>query len=192
MKNTKIICAFPACGKSYLYENNKDLIILDSDSSSFSWITRKRTKTELQQAMNGYVHMQESYPTMMAPEGYINSIKDTLIKVKNPEFPNNYIEHIKNNIGKVDYIFVSTHKEVRDALKEAGVSFILVFPEKDLKAEWIGRCFLRGSDEKFCNLIAQNWDNWIKEMEEESKYCDFYKLKHGEYLSDAIENMKGF
>ena len=38
MKDTKIISAFPACGKTYLFENFKDKIILDSDSSKFSWI----------------------------------------------------------------------------------------------------------------------------------------------------------
>ena len=34
---------------------------------------------------------------------------------RNPDFPNNYITHIKENIGKVDIIFVSSHKEVREA-----------------------------------------------------------------------------
>ena len=31
MKNTKIISAFPACGKTYVFENFKDKIILDSE-----------------------------------------------------------------------------------------------------------------------------------------------------------------
>lgn len=38
-------------------------------------------------------------------------------KERNPEFPKNYIEHIKSNIGKVDVIFVSSHKVVREALE---------------------------------------------------------------------------
>ena len=38
--NTKVISAFPACGKSYAYENYQKCFngILDSDSSEFSWI----------------------------------------------------------------------------------------------------------------------------------------------------------
>ena len=32
------------------------------------------------------------------------------------QFPENYINHIKSNIGDVDMILVSSHKEVRDAL----------------------------------------------------------------------------
>ena len=38
MKDTKIIAAFPACGKTYYFENREeDNIVLDSDSSKFSW-----------------------------------------------------------------------------------------------------------------------------------------------------------
>lgn len=38
MKDTKIISAFPACGKTYVFENFKGKVILDSDSSKFSWV----------------------------------------------------------------------------------------------------------------------------------------------------------
>ena len=39
MKKTKIISAFPACGKTYAFKklNEKGYKILDSDSSQFSW-----------------------------------------------------------------------------------------------------------------------------------------------------------
>ena len=40
MKNTKVISAFPACGKSYMfnkYKDNEFIKILDSDSSGFHW-----------------------------------------------------------------------------------------------------------------------------------------------------------
>lgn len=38
--NTHIFSVFPACGKTYLYNHQKDydLKILDSDSSQFSWL----------------------------------------------------------------------------------------------------------------------------------------------------------
>ena len=40
MKKTKIISAFPACGKTYAFEklNENGYEILDSDSSKFSWM----------------------------------------------------------------------------------------------------------------------------------------------------------
>ena len=158
MRNTKVIAAFPACGKTYCFDRHEDYIILDSDSSLFSWV----------------------YPNGFAP------------RYRNPEFPKNYIEHIKENIGKVDYIFVSTHEEVRKALDDAGIDFIVVFPKESLKAEWVGRCFLRGSGPQFCTMLAENWDTWIGQMWDEA-ICNkraHYVLQSGEYISDILEDIK--
>ena len=93
--NTKIYSIFPACGKTWLYEHQEDygLKILDSDSSEFSWI----------RCYDAY-----GRPTT---------------KLRNPDFPNNYIKHIKENIGKYDCIFVSSHKSVREALNAEGIDY---------------------------------------------------------------------
>ena len=186
MKNTKIIAAFPACGKTYYFENKeKDITVLDSDSSKFSWMFRKRTDEELEALKKEW----DFVPHLLDGAAYINKIKNEEIKVRNPDFPKNYIDHIKENIGKVDYIFVSTHDVVRNALKDADIDFILVFPDKSLKEEWVGRCFLRGSDDTFCKLIAHHWDNWQIQMDNEilDNNRKYYVLGHNQYLSDAIE-----
>lgn len=187
-KNTKIIAAFPACGKTHYFENNPDnLYVLDSDSSYFSWMHRKRTKEELdaiEKEWDGPNHCSHKLPGF----AYVNKIKDEEIKVRNPDFPNNYIEYIKSFIGVADYIFVSTHEVVRNALKEAGIDFYIVYPDKSLKEEWVGRCFLRGSGESFCKLIADNWDMWIDQIEKEIKedHRKNHRLLHGEYMADAL------
>ena len=189
--DTKVISAFPACGKTYAFEklSNEGCKVLDSDSSLFSWIERERTEEELQELKEAW----DSVPHLLSGDGYIEKIRHDKIKVRNPEFPNNYIQHIKDNIGKVDYIFVSSHKEVRDALIENNIWFTLAYPARHAKAEWVGRCFLRGSGEKFCQLIADNWDKWIDEMNNVSKcdkrilgYGNYYR--HYKYLSDLIED----
>ena len=38
-------------------------------------------------------------------------------KFDKSDFPSNYIEHIKNNIKDNDIIFISSHKEMKNALK---------------------------------------------------------------------------
>ena len=38
---------------------------------------------------------------------------------------------------------------------------------------------------KFCQLIADKWDEWISQLEAEDNDC--YVLNHNEYLSDAIQ-----
>ncbi len=139
-KNTQIISAFPGCGKSHLFKNNKDKIVLDSDSSKFD-------KTN---------------------------------------FPQNYIQHIKDNIGKADIILVSSHKEVRDELVKNLIDFTLVYPDIDSKEEYIQRYIQRGSPESFINLLNNNWENWISELENQTN-CEKVVLKKQQFLSDVIQ-----
>lgn len=147
MKETKVISGFPGIGKTYLFDRQKDdVIVLDSDSSKFSWIE----------------------------EG-----------VRNPDFPNNYIEHIKDNIGKADYIFVSSHDVVRDALKENEVEYILVSPMKNLKKEYIERFKERGNPDSFIDFISKNWNSFIDEIDNET-HPKKIKLGPGEFLADVF------
>lgn len=151
-KKTIVISAFPACGKTYAVKNLKDLKILDSDSSNFSWI----------------------YPDGLSS------------KIRNPEFPKNYIEHIKENIGKYDYIFVSSHIDVRHEMEKAGIEFVLVFPRKDLLDEWVGRCYRRENNGFPIEVLIDNWEKWIDSMESGCDKHDYYVLKHNEYLSNIL------
>lgn len=86
---------------------------------------------------------------------------------RNPDFPNNYIEHVKQNIGKVDVIFVSSHEVVRKALAENGIKVLIVYPNKTLKSEWISRFKVRGNNDRFINFLSDNWDRFIDEIEDE-------------------------
>jgi hypothetical protein len=85
-------------------------------------------------------------------------------KERNPEFPQNYINHIKENIGKYKYIFVSSHKEVRDVLLDNCLFFYLVYPSENRKDEFLERYRSRGNDEKFIKLISDNWEKWVREI----------------------------
>lgn len=155
-ENTLVASAFPGCGKSYLYNKslNKDIKVLDSDSSNFSWI-----KDE---------------------DG--NNTKE-----RNPEFPQNYINHIKENIGQCDIIFVSSHKEVRDALKANNIEFVVIYPNDDLctKMNFMKRYIDRGSDENFINLMKANWSKFITEIEND-KGLNKIKLFNSQTISDII------
>lgn len=158
-KNTKIIAAYPACGKSYFAENARDYfegefpIVLDSDSSQFSWIYENGEKTDK----------------------------------RNPDFPQNYINHIKNNIGKADIIFVSSHDVVRKALGKNKIKFTLVVPQKNCLNEWMIRYINRGNDNDFIDTQINNWDKWLDEIDEEKgTYSKIIKLEQRQYISDVI------
>jgi hypothetical protein len=145
-KNTSIISGFPGIGKSYLFNFRKDLTILDSDSSQFSWLEKG---------------------------------------VRDPDFPNNYMKHIKDNIGKVDVILVSSHDVVRQALKDNNIDYTIVYPNKSCKEEYLNRYRNRGNDEGFVNMINKNWDKFIDEIEKET-FPSKIDLEADQYLKDII------
>lgn len=147
-KQTRIISAFPACGKTHLFKNGyEDKIIIDSDSSKFSWLADGTTR--------------------------------------NPDFPSNYIKHIKDNIGKVDYILVSSHIDVRRALDDNDLCWAFVVPHRALMLEWVGRCYIRGSDKGFIDALVNNWHDWT-DLINGPMPNGLCKLSSNEYLSDKM------
>lgn len=159
MKNTIVISAFPACGKSNKVKNynGKPYNMIDSDSSNFSWVKDKDGNNT---------------------------------KTRNPEFPNNYIKHIKENIGKIDVIFVSSHKEVRKALRDNGIKYFMVYPVKDMKEEFLKRMKDRGDTEQFIKRFENKFEDFVDEIEQECEEVnDMSKMKSvgGYYYTPCME-----
>jgi hypothetical protein len=110
-------------------------------------------------------------------------------KIRNPDFPTNYIDHIKDNIGKYDFIFVSSHKEVRDALINDGLYFYLVYPSMEDKDIYITRYKNRGNPESFINLISDNWKDWLYELSTEASNIYRIQLSDDDFISDKIKEI---
>jgi hypothetical protein len=128
-------------------------------------------KTKIISAFPGtgksYYHNKYKETTLDSDSSNFSWIKDNEgnnTNQRNPEFPRNYINHIKENIGKYKYIFVSSHKEVRDALLNECLFFYLVYPDDRRKDEFIQRYKNRGNDENFIKLVSNNWEEWLKEL----------------------------
>jgi hypothetical protein len=110
-------------------------------------------------------------------------------KKRNPNFPQNYIEHIKENIGKYKYIFVSSHKEVRDALLDNCIFFYIVYPDDRRKEEFIQRYRDRGNHENFITLVDENWDDWLSEIRWIENGCEKVCMVL-DNLEDEIRHME--
>lgn len=118
------------------------------------------------------------------PQGFASDSDSS--KFDKSDFPNNYIKHIKELIVKgTARIFVSCHKEVRESLVKEGIYFILVYPKRELKQEYIERYRNRGSSESFINLISDNWDSWITELENQ-KGCNHLVLESNQFMYDKF------
>jgi hypothetical protein len=108
--------------------------------------------------------------------------------VRHPDFPQNYIEHIKAFMGETDIIFVSSHEVVREALIENEIDFILVFPERSLKEQYVQRFKRRGNNKQFIDMISDNWDKFIDEMDNQRTH-PIIKLKTGEFISNYKDTL---
>ena len=107
-------------------------------------------------------------------------------KFDKANFPQNYIEHIKEKISEgYTRIFISTHKEVRDALVKNGLEFTLIYPKKELKEEYLKRYKERGSPDAFINIISNNWEVWLEDLRNQ-KGCKHIELESGQFISDLI------
>ena len=115
MKNTLVISAYTCCGKTYTSEHMKDYDILDVDIRKFKTIKRLPNEEEIEEERKWW----ESSLHLMSVEGHLNQFKQQIISVDNPNFPNNFIQYIKENIGKVDVIFVDSDIRIRQWLNEA-------------------------------------------------------------------------
>jgi hypothetical protein len=104
--------------------------------------------------------------------------------VRHPNFPNNYIDYIKRIRDQFDIILVSTHEVVRKALDDNNIEYILIYPDRSLKQEYIDRYTERGSPQAFIELLDKQWDTWIDQMEEADKIKRV--LAKDEYLADVI------
>ena len=103
--------------------------------------------------------------------------------------PEVYAEHIRTLYLLHQPVLVSTHESVRERLKASDVPFLLVYPAKELKQDYIQRYMLRsgfngGND--FAHRIKMNWDTWIDDLR---SMCGVPKieLQEGQFLSDVIE-----
>lgn len=140
-----------------------------------------------------YFHNKENtgYKTVDSDSSLFSWILDPYGQstgVRDPRFPGNYIDHIKSKIGEVDFIFVSSHDEVRQALEDNDLCYAIVQPSPTLKAEWIGRCWLRGSPNSFLGVIDNNWEQWTSIIESQQKWSPIGScmLLSGEHLSNKI------
>lgn len=136
-----VICAFPGSGKSVFYQ-------------TFS-------------TYEGHKNGKRILDSDSSEFSWIKDENGNKTNQRNPEFPLNYIKHIKANLNTQDIIFVSSHELVRRALHDANIPYINIYPRDNITnmKEWRNRFIQRGNSQSFIDIVMTNWSNWIKDME---------------------------
>lgn len=94
------------------------------------------------------------------------------------EFPGNYIEEIEKKVNDYDLIFVSSHRDVRYALDDAGIDFDLLYPSRERKNEFIEIYVTRRNNRDFVMKMDHNFYDIIDEIDDEDlTHCYKHKLE---------------
>ena len=78
----------------------------------------------------------------------------------NKEWPTNYFKALESVLDKYDYILVAD-EIVNDFLITNKYEYWVVYPQKDLKEEYLNRCKNRGNNDEFIYWYSKLWDEWI-------------------------------
>ena len=114
-------------------------------------------------------------------------------KGRNPDFPTNYIEHIKSLDNDKSFVLVSSHKDVREALRKASIDYF-IYP-------WLHVCnkdaYLKDrisqrdtgiNSDSFVKLLSDNLVTWIKEIDTEATSPMFrFKLDNRTTLHEVLD-----
>lgn len=116
------------------------------------------------------------------------SWQDITNRIRHPEWPDNYIEHIKSLIGTCDVIFVSTHKEVRRALAVDPAlerRCYTVIPSYESLPVYVENYTGRGNSLDFVQFMADNWEA-LRDDTFRHGVGRRIILKPGEYIGDEL------
>lgn len=106
---------------------------------------------------------------------------------QNPKYPINYLEAIKAANSKYKVVLISQHEIIRKCLDAVKLDYVLIYPDKSMKEEFIERYRKRGNNENFIGLISKEWDSWIDVLDKIDNHKKIV-LQKGQYLSDyAVE-----
>ena len=107
----------------------------------------------------------------------------------NEKWPHNYFEALKEVKDKYDYILISD-EICNNFLWDNHFEYWWVYPNRNLKNEYIERCKKRGNNEEFIYWYSKLWDQWITDCENDLMATKHIELKSGQYLEDVLPNLK--
>lgn len=161
MSNGYVVSAFAGLGKTYLAKYNDKFI--DLESSDYQWLENDK-----------YGDKEQS--------------KGNTEKVKNPSFPNNYVEEMKKLVAKGKVPLIAAQPEVIEAASKAGLYIVMAYPSLDSKKDILKRYKDRGNAAGFIKLMEGNFEKFVESMKSNVYAIFSIEVEKGEFLTDYLTN----
>lgn len=163
MSSGYVVSAFAGLGKTHLAKNNDKFI--DLESSDFQWLENDKY-------------------------GDKESSKGNTEKIKNPSFPNNYVEEMKRLVAEGKIPLIAAQPEVIEAASKAGLYIFMAYPALDSKEDILKRYKDRGNAEGFINLMKSNFEKFVESMKSNMYAVASFEVSKGDFLSEYLTSEK--
>lgn len=98
------------------------------------------------------------------------------------EFPKNYVQKIKEEMGKADIIFVSSHDKVIKTLQEEGIEYLLYYPSINRKEEMIRLYERRGDEGSFIELMTLHFEHFLESVKNDETPYKICLENEGDFI----------
>ena len=143
-------------------------------------------KTELNKKYKNVIDMES---TKYKYIGEVDETSKSTPREINKEWPNNYYKALEEVKNKYDYILISD-VICNDYLHKNNYEYWWIYPNIELKEEYLKRCRNRGNNKEFIDWYSKLWDKWIKDCINDKKATHHIELKSQEYLEDVLPNLE--
>lgn len=107
----------------------------------------------------------------------------------NKEWPNNYFNALNEVKDKYDYILISDDI-CNNFLIENNYEYWWIYPNRELKEEYIKRCKDRGNNEEFIYWYSKLWEEWIDACINDKHASKHIELKSNQFIEDVLPNLE--
>ena len=103
-----------------------------------------------------------------------------------PDWPYNYILAIKKILDRFKIILIPSDSRVLNLLRAENIPYILVYPQRDAKYDYLKRFIGRGNTDIFISIFIGYWDNFLDALENDP--CERrITLQPHQFLADVID-----
>lgn len=105
------------------------------------------------------------------------------------DWPENYFKALRDALEKYDYILVAD-TICDEFIKKNNLEYWRVYPNWDLKDEYIERCRARGNNETFIYYYGKYWNKWIRMYKYDLNASKIIELQSNQFIEDVLSNLK--